>query len=159
MNFKKIFSHLLVGFIFLSVLTGCGGDTDTNGSQTSDDGITTTPNASQTSDDSITTTPNENTLPIVDAGENKTVIVNESVTLYGSGSDSEGSVNFEWKKGNTVLGTSATLIYIPTIVGTDVLTLTVIDDDGATASDSVNIIVKDVSEQETEDLPDFGEKK
>ena len=157
MNFKKIFAHLLVGFIFLSVLTGCGGDTDTNGSsQTSD---TNTNGSSQTSDDGITTTPNDNTLPRVDAGENKTVIVNESVTLYGSGSDSEGSVNFEWKKGNTVLGTSATLTYIPTVVGTDVLTLTVIDNDGATVSDSVNIIVKDVSEQETEDLPDFAEKK
>ena len=82
-----------------------------------------------------------NSKPTVNAGEDKTVTVNESVTLYGSGSDSEGSVTFKWKKGNSVLGTSATLTYTPTEVGTDTLTLTVTDDDGATASDSVDITI------------------
>jgi len=55
-----------------------------------------------------------NSKPTVNAGEDKTVTVNESVTLYGSGTDSEGSVTFKWKKGNSVLGTSATLTYTPT---------------------------------------------
>jgi len=84
-----------------------------------------------------------NKKPTVNAGEDKTVTVNESVTLYGSGSDAEGSVTFEWKKGNSVLGTDATLIYTPTEVGTDTLILIVIDNDGVTVSDSVDIVVED----------------
>jgi hypothetical protein len=94
----------------------------------------------------------QNQIPTVDAGEDKTVTVNESVTLYGRGSDTEGSVTFEWKKGNSVLGTDATLTYTPTEVGTDTLILTVTDNDGVTASDSVDIVVE-------EGLPDFGGKK
>ena len=83
-----------------------------------------------------------NTKPKANAGADKTVTVNNSVTLYGSGSDKEGSVTFEWKKGDEVLGTSKTLTYMPTVVGTDILTLVVTDDDGATTSDSVKIDVK-----------------
>jgi hypothetical protein len=84
-----------------------------------------------------------NSKPTANAGADKTVTVNNSVTLYGSGSDNEGSVTFEWKKGDEVLGTGKTLTYMPTIVGTDILTLVVTDDDGATASDSVKINVKE----------------
>jgi len=94
----------------------------------------------------------QNKIPIVDAGEDKTVTVNESVTLYGSGSDVDGSVTFEWKKGSSVLGTDATLTYTPTEVGTDTLILTVTDNDGATASDSVNVVVEDSSDNPFDDV-------
>ena len=83
-----------------------------------------------------------NTKPKANEGADKTVTVNNSLTLYGSGSDKEGSVSFEWKKGDEVLGTNKTLTYIPTVVGTDILTLVVTDEDGATTSDSVKIDVK-----------------
>ncbi len=84
-----------------------------------------------------------NIKPIVHAGEDKTITVNQTVTINGSASDSDGTiVSYEWKKGTEVLGTTATLIYIPTEVGIDTLTLTVTDDDGATASDSIKIIVE-----------------
>jgi membrane-bound inhibitor of C-type lysozyme len=100
-------------------------------------------------------TDESNQSPIVNAGDDKTIMVNNSVTLYGSGSDSDGSVTFEWKKGNTVLGTSATLTYTPTSVGTDTLTLTVTDNDGATASDSVEIVVEEDSSNDNLNLPTF----
>ena len=83
-----------------------------------------------------------NTKPTANAGADKTVTVNSSVTLYGSGSDKEGSVTFEWKKGDEVLGTSKTLNYTPTVIGTDILTLVVTDDDGATTMDNVKVNVK-----------------
>jgi hypothetical protein len=85
----------------------------------------------------------ENKAPSVNAGADKTVTVNQSITLTGSANDSDGTiVSYEWKKGSEVLGTSATLEYIPTEVGTDILTLTVMDDDGSSNSDSVEITVQ-----------------
>jgi len=86
----------------------------------------------------------ENKAPIANAGENKTTTVNQTVTIIGSGTDSDGTiVSYEWKKGDTVLATTATFDYLPTVVGTDTLTLTVTDDDGATARDSVLVTVTD----------------
>ncbi len=79
-----------------------------------------------------------NQAPTADAGEDKSVEVNKSVTLTGSGSDSDGQVvKYEWKEGDTVLGSSATLTYTPSSVGKHTLVLTVTDDDGATGSDTV----------------------
>jgi hypothetical protein len=84
----------------------------------------------------------ENKPPVVDAGADKTVTVNQSVTLIGTATDSDGRiVSYEWKKGSEVLGTEATLVYTPTIVGTDTLTLTVTDDYGESHHDDINIIV------------------
>jgi len=97
----------------------------------------------------------ENKPPVVDAGADKTVTVNQSVTLIGTATDSDGTiVSYEWKKGSEVLGTEATLVYTPTIVGTDTLTLTVTDDDGAVVSDTAIITVESEAE-----LPGFGGKK
>ena len=98
----------------------------------------------------------ENQAPIVNAGVDQTTIINQSITLTGNASDSDGYiVSYEWKKGDIVLGTSATLIYTPTEVGTDTLTLTVMDDDGATSSDSIKIFVQ----KESNNNSDFGGKK
>jgi uncharacterized protein YkwD len=86
----------------------------------------------------------QNQKPVANAGIDRTVTVNNSLSITGSGTDSDGTIiRYEWKKGSEVLGTTATITYIPTVVGVDVLTLTVTDNDGLTATDSINITVSD----------------
>ena len=109
---------------------------------TDDDGAT----ASDTVNITILKEENINQAPIANAGLDKSVTVNKTITLNGSGTDSDGYiVSYEWKKGDTILSTTSTLNYTPTEVGTDTLTLTVTDDDGATASDSVTVTVEEDS--------------
>jgi hypothetical protein len=107
---------------------------------TDDDGVTASDSVVVT----VTAIPNK--APTVNAGADKSVQVNETLTIIGSGTDSDGTIiSYEWKKGSTVLATTATFHYLPTVVGTDTLILTVTDDDGAIASDSVVVtVIKDV---------------
>lgn len=87
-----------------------------------------------------------NILPTANAGVDKTVVINQAVTITGSGTDTDGTiVSYEWKKGDIVLAATAAFTYTPTVVGTDTLTLTVMDDDGAIASDSMNVIVTEAT--------------
>jgi len=87
-----------------------------------------------------TETPNQ--APTANAGADRTVEVNHSITITGSGTDSDGTIlSFQWKKGSTVLANSASFEYAPTTVGTDTLTLTVTDNDGATNNDTMNVNV------------------
>jgi len=84
----------------------------------------------------------ENIKPIVDAGEDRKAQINMPITVWGSAEDSDGVISsYEWKRGEEVLSTTAKLSYTPTILGTDKIILTVMDNDGATASDSLNIEV------------------
>lgn len=90
--------------------------------------------------------------PVADAGADQTIVDSDSsgsevVTLNGSGSDSDGTiVAYEWTEGSTVLGNTSSIS--PDLsVGTHVLTLTVTDDDGATASDDVTIVVQEPSSE------------
>jgi len=109
-------------------------------------GITDEPSSVDNAKVIIDSSSSENAIPTANAGVDSTILVNETITLTGIGTDTDGMiVSYEWKKGSEVLGASATLEYIPTEVGTDTLTLTVTDDDGATATDTVNIIVQNVS--------------
>ncbi|MFQ5968293.1 MAG: PKD domain-containing protein [Acidimicrobiia bacterium] len=66
----------------------------------------------------------------------------ETVALDGSGSsDPDGTiVNFEWREGATILATTVTSS-VSLAVGTHTITLTVIDDQGATGSDTVVVTV------------------
>ncbi|MCP4853691.1 MAG: hypothetical protein GY903_04270 [Fuerstiella sp.] len=87
-----------------------------------------------------------NQAPTADAGADQTVTDgddsgSETVTLNGSGSDSDGTiVAYEWKEGAAIFGTTASIS--PTLdVGTHTLTLTVTDNGGATASDTVVVTV------------------
>ena len=92
--------------------------------------------------DALTEQANINIHPTATAGEDTTVQVNKSVTLMGSGSDIDGSiVTYLWEQGSVILGTEPTLEYRPTVIGTDILNLTVTDNDGATATDSIYIEV------------------
>jgi hypothetical protein len=88
-----------------------------------------------------------NKAPTANAGADQTVSDadgdgKESVDLDGSASsDSDGSIaSYEWKEGDSVLGTSAQITYdFP--VGTHTVTLTVTDDGGSTAADEIVITV------------------
>ncbi|WP_415407800.1 PKD domain-containing protein [Sulfurovum sp. CS9] len=104
-------------------------------------------NVDHLSIEDATGTPPPNTPPTADAGADKAVQVNNTITITGSGTDPDGTiVSYEWKKGTTVLATTASFDYTPTVVGTDTLTLTVTDDDGEPGTDSMDVIV-------TEDPP------
>ena len=82
-----------------------------------------------------------NPLPTVDAGENKTVQVGESIIIAGTANDDSAIVGYEWKEGETPLADTVSFTYTPSSAGTKTLTLTVTDDDGATASDTMEVEV------------------
>lgn len=83
-----------------------------------------------------------NILPTVYAGPDLNAGLNQAITVTGTGTDSDGTiVSYEWTDGIDILATTASFDYIPTTIGTDTLTLTVMDDDGGTASDDMNVIV------------------
>ncbi|SFV57328.1 Chitinase [hydrothermal vent metagenome] len=85
--------------------------------------------------------------PKANAGADKSITVNETITLIGKGTDSDGTIiDYEWKKGSDVLATTASFDYTPSVVGKDTLTLTVTDNDGDFASDTVVITVNKVIE-------------
>ncbi len=87
-----------------------------------------------------------NNTPTVNAGEDKSVKINETITITGTASDSDGSiVAYEWREGSKVLADTATFDYLPTVAGNHTLTLTVTDDDGVTASDSIVVTVTSIS--------------
>ncbi|MEB8431224.1 DUF5011 domain-containing protein [Cocleimonas sp. KMM 6892] len=92
--------------------------------------------------EALTTQLGVNISPEVSAGGNQTVEVNKSIEITGTATDSDGKiVSYSWQKDDQVLATTATFVYTPTTVGTDSLILTVTDNDGATASDSISLVV------------------
>jgi hypothetical protein len=90
--------------------------------------------------------PQDNIVTTANAGPDKSVEVNQVVSITGSGTDTDGTiVSYEWTKDTTVLAITASFDYLATAVGTDTLTLTVMDDDGGTASDSMNVTVTETA--------------
>jgi M6 family metalloprotease-like protein len=81
-----------------------------------------------------------NDTPVAHAGENKSVKVGQSITITGTGDDSDGNIlSYQWEKGDTVLSNTSSLTYTPTKIGGEKLTLTVTDDKGAIGNDTVTI--------------------
>ena len=87
-----------------------------------------------------------NSLPIVDAGEDKEIILGQTLILNGSKSvDDDGEISkYKWKEGEKVLGTGVELSIDSLSIGSHTITLLVTDNDGAVNSDSVSIVVKDI---------------
>lgn len=100
--------------------------------------------------------PSINKVPTANAGADKTIQLGESVTMTGTGSDSDGTiVSYKWMKGSTVLATTAEFVYTPTAVSSDTLIFTVTDDDDASASDTV--IVEVTAASNTKPVADSSE--
>lgn len=86
---------------------------------------------------------NNSAVPTADAGQDRIVQVNQSITISGSGSDSGGSITtYQWKEDATVLANTASFTYnAPSTTGTHTLTLTVTNNAGVTASDTMVVTV------------------
>ncbi len=100
---------------------------------------------STTANRTVTVLDIANTPPTANAGADQNLQEGEVVILDGSGSsDSDGSiVSYEWKdSSNNVFGTTAEATVPQRLTaGSYVYTLTVTDDKGATASDTVQVVV------------------
>ncbi len=83
-----------------------------------------------------------NRSPVADAGPDRTANHVQTVTLAGSGSDPEGgALNYAWTLNGAQIATTASATVGPFEVGVHTLTLTVTDDKGATATDSMVVTV------------------
>lgn len=121
---KRILAARALPFALLALLTACGGG--------GDDGNTT------------------NQKPVADAGDEQTVDARSQAGLSGSGTDSDGTIaTYAWEQtaGATVTitaaDTPAPTFTAPDVSDAEVLTfkLTVTDDGGKTASDTVDVTV------------------
>jgi ribosomal protein L14 len=113
--------------------------------------LTVTDNLGATGTDTVQVTVNSgvpNVPPVSNAGADQSIALpTASITLSGSGSDSDGTVtSFAWSK---VSGPAATIVSPSSsttqvnglVVGTYVFQLTVTDNDGATGTDTVQVVV------------------
>lgn len=90
-----------------------------------------------------------NTPPIAEAGNNKTIVLGEELMVDGSkSSDSDGDIlyySWSYKNSFTHSSTNSNYSIFPEIdkVGDYIFTLTVIDNDGAIATDTMTVTVVD----------------
>ena len=82
--------------------------------------------------------------PVAEAGINRTVVVGEAVRFDGSAStDPDGTVvAWQWHFGDGTTGEGALVTHAYSAAGSFVVTLTVTDDQGATAADTATVTVQ-----------------
>ncbi|CAA6807068.1 MAG: SCP-like extracellular [uncultured Sulfurovum sp.] len=80
--------------------------------------------------------------PIVNAGTNKHVVVNESISITGTvKTDKEEALHYEWKENENTLATTKTFVYTPTEAGAYTLSFTVQNSEGVSTTDTMIVIV------------------
>jgi len=78
----------------------------------------------------------------VDAGVNKRVVINESVTIEGTIQiDESDDLTYEWREQEEVLATTKIFTFTPTVAGTYLLSFVVQNGDGVLSSDEMRVIV------------------
>ena len=84
-----------------------------------------------------------NVPPVVNAGQDVTITLPlNSVVLNGSATDPDGTIlSYQWKSGNTILGTSQSLTVSGLTAGTYTYQFSATDNNGATTSDNVTVTV------------------
>ena len=84
-----------------------------------------------------------NAPPVANAGEDLTIILGETVTFDGSASDDPDGeiVSYDWDFDDGYGDSGETVDYTYDLAGEFIVTLTVTDDDGATAEDIITITV------------------
>jgi len=83
-----------------------------------------------------------NKKPKANAGEDKTIKVGKSIDINGTGTDVDGLiVDYEWKEGTVLVSGLKDFTFMSNQDGNHTLTLTVMDDDGATGSDTMVVEV------------------
>ncbi len=88
----------------------------------------------------------DNIPPTANAGVDQSVTFGSTVTLTGTGTDSDGTiVKYEWKEGDTLLAETEILTKSDFTVGSHALTFTVTDDKGATTMDNVIVTVSAIT--------------
>jgi len=93
-----------------------------------------------------------------DAGEDRQVKINETITILGKGTTTDKSeLSYLWEKGESTLATTALFSYTPTVVGTDTLTFTVQHNDGSFLRDEMNVVVTETRVKST--IPTISQSK
>ena len=93
---------------------------------------------------SIETMSNPNQAPVANAGTDMKVYYTDSVSIDASlSSDDTGIVSYEWKEGETLLSNSMNFYKDDFSVGVHTLTLTVMDDEGKSSSDTLKVTLYD----------------
>ena len=128
---KTFSGYPLLPLILSLILSACGGGGGGGG--------TFTP---------VPTAPAANTVPSANAGADQQTLVSQEVTISGSGSDSDGSIaSYLWTQssGETVTlsasDTASVSFVAPSIETTLIFELSVTDNDGAEATDTVSVSV------------------
>lgn len=137
-----------------SMVLTIGSTTTTTNTPSTPTTTPSTPTTTPTTPMEPLVTPTGNKAPIANAGEDKSVVVKEYITITGSGSDVDGAiVSYQWTKDSSILSNQSSFIYSPTTEGIVTLTLTVTDNSGAKSSDIMFVDVVRTSGSTTTPTP------
>lgn len=134
----KAVPNILSSLVIVSILSACGGSSSDDNTNTEGNGVTA------------------NVAPTVDTGSEQTVNEGAVVNLTAIASDADGSItSYQWSQtsGTAVNFTSidaATTNFTSPMVSADetlIFSLLVTDNDGGTASDTVNVIVTNIQSE------------